>query len=53
MREALDQWMFVYGAYAIGVVGTLGDCARGWCEMTVGKRSGWVRQTQLWGAGEP
>jgi hypothetical protein len=33
MREALDQWMFVYGAYAIGVVGTLGMIAWSWIEM--------------------
>lgn len=32
-----------------GVIGTLGDCARGWCEFAVGKRKGWVREQRLWG----
>lgn len=36
-----------------GVVGKLGDCEAGWCELLVGKRKGWVRQQRLWGAGEP
>lgn len=36
-----------------GVVGLLGDCDDGWCELTVGPRSGYVRQDRLWGAGEP
>ena len=36
-----------------GVVGELGDCERGWCEFAVERRSGWVRQDQIWGAGEP
>lgn len=36
-----------------GVVGLLGDCEQGWCEFSVDKQSGWVRQDQLWGAGEP
>lgn len=36
-----------------GVVGTLGDCTAGWCEFTVGAHHGWVRQSRLWGAGDP
>lgn len=36
-----------------GVVGALGDCEEGWCELAVGARKGWVRETRLWGAGEP
>lgn len=36
-----------------GVVGELGDCESGWCEFAVDKRAGWVRQDQIWGAGEP
>ena len=35
-----------------GVVGELGDCEKGWCEFAVDKRAGWVRQDQIWGAGE-
>lgn len=36
-----------------GVVGQLGDCEKGWCEFSADKHSGWVRQDQIWGAGEP
>ena len=36
-----------------GVVGELGDCEAGWCELDVGGRGGWVRAERLWGAGEP
>lgn len=36
-----------------GVVGLLGDCQAGWCEFDVDRRSGWIRQDQIWGAGEP
>ena len=33
MREALDQWDFVYAAYAIGVGGTLAMMAWSWLAM--------------------
>lgn len=36
-----------------GVVGRLGRCDAGWCELDVGGRKGWVEQDRLWGAGEP
>lgn len=36
-----------------GVVGKLGKCDVGWCELDVGGRKGWVEQARLWGAGEP
>lgn len=36
-----------------GVVGALGECDDGWCELVVGGRTGWVRSERLWGAGEP
>jgi SH3-like domain-containing protein len=36
-----------------GVVGALGDCEAGWCQLDVGGREGWVRAARLWGAGEP
>jgi len=38
---------------APGVVGRLGECARGWCELAVDKRKGWVAESALWGTGEP
>ena len=36
-----------------GVVGKLGDCDEGWCEFDAQGHKGWVRQSRLWGAGEP
>ena len=36
-----------------GVVGLLGDCSGGWCQLSIGDRRGYVRQARLWGAGEP
>jgi SH3-like domain-containing protein len=36
-----------------GVVGKLGDCDAGWCELSVGAHEGWVEQKRLWGAGDP
>jgi SH3-like domain-containing protein len=36
-----------------GVVGELGDCEAGWCELDVGGREGWIPAERLWGAGEP
>ena len=36
-----------------GVVGKLGECDDGWCELDVAGRTGWVEQSRLWGAGKP
>jgi SH3-like domain-containing protein len=36
-----------------GVVGALGKCEAGWCEIDVQGRKGWIREDRLWGAGEP
>lgn len=33
MREALDQWAFVWAAYAIGVFGTLAMVLWAWGSM--------------------
>lgn len=33
MHEALNQWDFVYMAYAVGIVGTLGMAAWSWQDM--------------------
>ncbi|MBX7481172.1 SH3 domain-containing protein [Qipengyuania qiaonensis] len=38
---------------APGVVGVLGGCEAGWCELSVGNRSGWISESRLWGAGTP
>lgn len=32
-REILDQWQFVYAAYALGVGGTLATVAWSWISM--------------------
>ncbi|MWV27896.1 SH3 domain-containing protein [Aurantiacibacter rhizosphaerae] len=36
-----------------GVVGNLGECSDGWCELDVENHKGWIRENSLWGAGEP
>lgn len=38
---------------APGVTGRLGDCDTGWCKLDVDGRNGFVRESRLWGAGEP
>jgi SH3-like domain-containing protein len=35
-----------------GVVGRIEQCAGGWCQIKVGKRSGFVRTSDIWGVGE-
>ena len=53
MREDADGGSTIKWRLEPGVVGTLGDCGDGWCEFQTGNRSGYVRQDQIWGAGEP
>jgi SH3-like domain-containing protein len=53
LRESADVSARVLWRAEPGVVGALGDCQRGWCELAVGARKGWVRAARLWGAGEP
>lgn len=36
-----------------GVVGALGKCEAGWCQLDIEGHKGWVRAERLWGAGEP
>ena len=36
-----------------GVVGRLGRCEVGWCELNVAGHRGWVDAKLLWGAGDP
>ena len=38
MREALDQWTFVYAAYAVGVLGTLATVAWSWLAMRAAEK---------------
>lgn len=53
MHEDADQASTLKWRLEPGVVGKLGDCSRGWCEVSIGNRSGWVRQDRLWGPDEP
>ena len=36
-----------------GVIGDLGECEAGWCDLDVDGHRGWVEADRLWGAGEP
>lgn len=36
-----------------GVIGALGNCEEGWCQLDIDGHKGWVRAERLWGAGEP
>lgn len=53
MREKGEAGAKLLWRLSPGVVGLLGDCKAGWCEFSVGPRSGFVEQARLWGAGEP
>ncbi len=53
MRERGDSAARLLWRLAPGVVGLLGDCAEGWCGLTVGKRIGYVPEASLWGDGAP
>ena len=53
MRELPEAGARVLWRAEPGVVGALGECDDGWCELDVGGREGWVRAERLWGAGEP
>jgi SH3-like domain-containing protein len=35
-----------------GVVGRIDRCRQGWCRIAVGKRQGFIRKADIWGAGE-
>ena len=35
-----------------GVVGRIDKCANGWCRFAVGKRSGYIRMSDIWGVAE-
>ncbi|OQM74957.1 SH3 domain-containing protein [Manganibacter manganicus] len=33
-----------------GVIGAIKSCTGQWCEMTLGGQTGWIEQSQIWGA---
>ena len=35
-----------------GVVGRIEQCGNGWCQLTIAKRAGYARVSDLWGVGE-
>jgi len=35
-----------------GVVGRVEDCDKGWCEIDIAGRRGYIRQDRLWGPGD-
>jgi SH3-like domain-containing protein len=53
MRAAPEAGAQVLWRAEPGVVGALGSCDEGWCELDVNGRKGWVRASRLWGAGDP
>jgi SH3-like domain-containing protein len=53
MREAASAGAMLRWNLEPGVIGVLGDCTGGWCELDVAGHRGWVEQSRLWGAGEP
>lgn len=36
-----------------GVIGSLGKCEAGWCQLDIRGHIGWVEQSRLWGTGKP
>jgi len=53
IREAPGQTSRLLWNAEPGVVGKLGNCDGGWCELDIGGHKGWVSETRLWGTGEP
>ena len=49
MRKRPGDDMWIIAKLKKGVIGDLGQCTEEWCHMTIGKFSGWVRKTSLWG----
>lgn len=36
-----------------GVIGRLGECENGWCEIAIGDKRGWIAAEDIWGEGAP
>jgi SH3-like domain-containing protein len=53
LRESSEDDARVLWRLQPGVVGALGDCDDGWCQLSVGPRMGYARQDRIWGAGNP
>ena len=53
MRAGPDTAARLLWRLAPGVTGTLGPCAKGWCQLNVDGRRGYISTSRLWGAGVP
>ncbi|MBE5072929.1 hypothetical protein IM511_01260 [Erythrobacteraceae bacterium E2-1 Yellow Sea] len=53
IREEPDEASTLRWNAEPGVVGKLGDCEDGWCEIDIDGHQGWIRENRLWGVGKP
>ena len=53
MRSAPDASGKLRWHLQPGVIGTLGECESGFCELDVNGHKGWAEQTKIWGTGDP
>ena len=53
MRAEPDGTAAIRWKLSPGVVGALGQCENGWCELNVKGHKGWVSEGRLWGDGTP
>jgi len=53
MRESAEEDADLRWQLEPGVVGRLGSCREGWCELDVEGHRGWVLEDRLWGDGDP
>ena len=49
IREAPDRSSRLLWKAAPGVVGRLDKCERGWCEIEIGRRDGYIEIGDIWG----
>lgn len=49
LRARPDENASVTARAELGAIVKLGACTAGWCQITGGGASGWVRQSQIWG----
>ncbi len=53
MHEMPDATSRLLWRLSPGIVGHLGECSSGWCQIELdGGRAGWVEQGALWGAAD-
>ncbi len=53
MRASGSEHAELYWNLEPGVIGELGECLEGWCQLNVDGRRGWVDADRLWGDGDP